>query len=851
MSSLVRIIAYSAVEMSWASAIEWEGLAMGKVVWELLDAPLRLLLAAALAVGLAPSFARADQSVSAQETLSRLHVDGFSLAAYDEAWGDAELASADGEAASEAVQAICAKVFAAYDSVSGTVDFTGDSFTLAECKEALGIIVANPEYYWAGSEFDVMFFDNNGKPDDTDRLAYLDLTYVVDSAEVPQVKKSTETAIARALSWVDVDSASQFEVAQALHDYLVRTCAYDSCVAKNNVSVTPSRTAYGTLVKGSAVCQGYALAYKLLLARAGIRAVYVTSDDMNHAWNMVNLGGNWYHTDVTWDDPTPDAGFDADVSHDCFLRSDASFKEGGHYGWQAAYSTPARDYPNRSYKQYKGELDGEDDDAAVKPAEGWVLSGTCEWRVGDGGLLTIRPAGGSESGVLEDWGGGLPSWASSKEVRSVKFEKTVRARTLENAFMGMANLESVDFSGLDTANVASMAQMFQGCTSLTSLDASSLDTSSVTSMASMFKGCTSLATLNLSSFDTAMTKDMGSMFDQCASLQSVSVGRSFAFKGGSNGYGYFPTPGGNGLTGLWTNGETGISYRAAEIPSNVAATYIAQRSLDGSMFAIDVSDATYTGKEIVGRVSSETLKEGVDYEVSYSDNVNVGTAQILVSGKGIYAGSLAYSFNIVEPVPTFPDVDYTQWYADGVTFCATEGLMTGYTKGDDAGKFGVGRTLTRAELAAILWRVADPDAAAAYDSDADNATGMPDVADRDWYTGAANWAVAAGVINGFIVEGGAEFRPNAPVTMEQLATILANYADVKGAESADRSVLADFVDQGAISDWARGSVAWAKAKDIVNGYSEPDGRYLRPGEEVARERVAVVLMNAFESGVLE
>lgn len=206
-----------------------------------------------------------------------------------------------------------------------------------------------------------------------------------------------------------------------------------------------------------------------------------------------------------------------------------------------------------------------------------------------------------------------------------------------------------------------------------------------------------------------------------------------------------------------------------------------------------------------------------------------------------------------EPAPVFPDVDYSEgsWYAAGVTFCATEGLMTGYMKGDDAGKFGVGRTLTRAELAAILWRVAEPDAAAAYDSDADNATGMPDVADRDWYTGAANWAVAAGVINGFKVEGGAEFRPYAPVTMEQLATILANYADVKGAESADQSVLADFVDQGAISDWARGSVAWAKAKGIVNGYSEPDGRYLRPGEEVARERVAVVLMNAFESGVLE
>ncbi len=203
-----------------------------------------------------------------------------------------------------------------------------------------------------------------------------------------------------------------------------------------------------------------------------------------------------------------------------------------------------------------------------------------------------------------------------------------------------------------------------------------------------------------------------------------------------------------------------------------------------------------------------------------------------------------------DPTTEYSDVVPGAWYVDGVTFCSVNDLMTGYTEGPDAGKFGVGKTLTRAELASILWRVAEPEAAGTYAKDADNTTGMADVADRAWYTGAANWAVAAGVIHGFDEQGGAEFRPNDAVTTEQLATILANYADATGAAAADQSVLAGFVDAEAISDWARSSVAWAKTKGIVSGYEEADGRYLKPSQEIPRERVAVVLKNAFESGAL-
>ena len=52
----------------------------------------------------------------------------------------------------------------------------------------------------------------------------------------------------------------------------------------------------------------------------GIQSIPVTSNRMNHAWNMVLLDGQWYHIDVTWDDAV---SYPAYVSYTYFLQSDA------------------------------------------------------------------------------------------------------------------------------------------------------------------------------------------------------------------------------------------------------------------------------------------------------------------------------------------------------------------------------------------------------------------------------------------------------------------------------------------------------------------------------------------------
>jgi hypothetical protein len=117
----------------------------------------------------------------------------------------------------------------------------------------------------------------------------------------------------------------QWQIALSLHDYLIANTAYDETLAKNN--------AYDVLINGAAVCLGYAQVYQDLLGRVGIASRVVVSDPMNHAWNLVQLDGSWYHVDLTWDDPTPDVpGY---VSHRFFLLTDEEIAsdEKPHYDW--------------------------------------------------------------------------------------------------------------------------------------------------------------------------------------------------------------------------------------------------------------------------------------------------------------------------------------------------------------------------------------------------------------------------------------------------------------------------------------------------------------------------------------
>ena len=111
-----------------------------------------------------------------------------------------------------------------------------------------------------------------------------------------------------------------------MHDVITSTRAYDYTFSKY--------TAYENLVNKTSVCQGYAEAFWLLMYKLNIDCKVVASNSLNHAWNIVKVGGNWYHIDLTWDDPSTNK---ADVPgrsfHTYFLLSDNAINtvdEGNH-----------------------------------------------------------------------------------------------------------------------------------------------------------------------------------------------------------------------------------------------------------------------------------------------------------------------------------------------------------------------------------------------------------------------------------------------------------------------------------------------------------------------------------------
>lgn len=110
-----------------------------------------------------------------------------------------------------------------------------------------------------------------------------------------------------------------------LYNYLILESEYDTDAASIQDSFQSAQYAlsfslFGPLYYGKAVCSGYSQSYLDLLNELGIETRYLTSQKMNHGWNIVKYNNQWYHVDVTYGDPIPDLkGF---VDYKYFMMND-------------------------------------------------------------------------------------------------------------------------------------------------------------------------------------------------------------------------------------------------------------------------------------------------------------------------------------------------------------------------------------------------------------------------------------------------------------------------------------------------------------------------------------------------
>lgn len=144
--------------------------------------------------------------------------------------------------------------------------------------------------------------------------------YTMSGAQLESAKQSFEQRANLILSGLTEDM-SEYEIELYLHDKLDRKVSYINSANAHN--------AYGALIDGTAVCEGYSEAFQYLLQRAGIQSFIITGSSLNpgtqsyenHAWNMVRIDNEYYHTDSTWDDQG------ANLYHAYFNLSDEAILE--------------------------------------------------------------------------------------------------------------------------------------------------------------------------------------------------------------------------------------------------------------------------------------------------------------------------------------------------------------------------------------------------------------------------------------------------------------------------------------------------------------------------------------------
>lgn len=160
--------------------------------------------------------------------------------------------------------------------------------------------------------------------------------------------------------------------------------------------------------------------------------------------------------------------------------------------------------------------------------------------------------------------------------------------------------------------------------------------------------------------------------------------------------------------------------------------------------------------------------------------------------------------------PQFSDVPAASWYAEAAEYAVKNGLMTG--TGNN--KFSPNADTTRGMVMTILARMAGQ-----------NTAGTP------WYAAGMAWAKTASVSDGT--------NPEAPVTREQLITMLFRYAVKNGLEAVTLAEnLSQFTDVSSVSAWAVSAMQWAVGQDLIQG----SNGQLRPQASATRAEVAAILM---------
>jgi transglutaminase/protease-like cytokinesis protein 3 len=176
------------------------------------------------------------------------------------------------------------------------VTVSGTQLSEAQLRMALvAFLNDNPQVFWIANVYSYGYSSDGSD------------TYVQLYSYVPQSQCNTMvqqlnnkiSAIMKAMP----SGLSELDRELYLFDYITKTNTYDNA-AVSDTSRWKSFNAYGALIEGNVVCEGYSRAMQLLSSYSNLQCLLVTGQgsSVNHMWNIIRIDGNWYHLDITWSD---------------------------------------------------------------------------------------------------------------------------------------------------------------------------------------------------------------------------------------------------------------------------------------------------------------------------------------------------------------------------------------------------------------------------------------------------------------------------------------------------------------------------------------------------------------------
>lgn len=179
-------------------------------------------------------------------------------------------------------------------------------YTVANVRGLYELVLSdNPQIFWLSNNFGYSYYEDANHTGDDAVVTKLSVN--IDAGlDVASAKALFDKRIKSFTEGLNLSStASQYEKSKEILDAVVEHIVYDGTLSQPYV-----HSAYGALVNGLAVCDGYAELYQYLLYLNGIQSYRVTgvadsgNKTENHAWNLVRIDGQYYFSDPTWADGT-------------------------------------------------------------------------------------------------------------------------------------------------------------------------------------------------------------------------------------------------------------------------------------------------------------------------------------------------------------------------------------------------------------------------------------------------------------------------------------------------------------------------------------------------------------------